>query len=190
MQANAWHSISISTAGAALLINRHCLRARHPYLDDSEVDHELKSWLNIEHLIEIDMQPIAGDDTDGHIDTLVRFAGPRELVFQSLRDPADTRKLTTQLEALRDRQGRPFELFELPCPNDLEVGVGASYANFIMINDAVLVPRFGSRVDRCALDVLAERFPNRAIEAVNARALVNQGGGPHCASMQIPATLV
>ncbi|MDT8408112.1 MAG: agmatine deiminase family protein [Wenzhouxiangellaceae bacterium] len=178
-----------SDGNNTLLINRHCMRARHPQLQDREVDFELKSWLNIEHLIEIDMPPIAGDDTDGHIDTLARFSSPGRIVFQSLRAPADTQKLTGQLEALRDVDGRAFELLSLPCPDDLDPGLAASYANFVLINDAVLVPAYGSRHDAGALELLAGQFPDRKAEAVDARTLVSQGGGPHCACMQIPTNL-
>jgi len=172
-----------------LLVNRHCLRARAPHLDDAEVDFELRQWLNIEQLLEIDMPPIAGDDTDGHIDTLVRFTDRSALAFQTLADPAATRELTGQLETLRDRDGRPFDLTALPLPDDLDPGLAASYANFVLINDAVLVPRYGSRVDGEALERLGALFPGRTAVAIEARTLIGQGGGPHCASMQIPASL-
>ncbi|MGB0513909.1 MAG: agmatine deiminase family protein [Wenzhouxiangellaceae bacterium] len=172
-----------------LLINRHCMRARASHLDDSEVDFELKSWLNIEHLIEIEQPPLPGDDTDGHIDTLARFINRRAIAFQSLRDEQQTRALNNQLEGLRDSNGRPYRLTALPAPTDLEPGVAASYANFILINGAVLVPRYGSAADDEALALLGELFPDREAVAVDARVLVGQGGGPHCASMQIPASL-
>jgi len=172
-----------------LLVNRHCLRARAPHLDDEEVNFELKRALNIDHLIEIDMPPIPGDDTDGHIDTLVRFANPKVLLFQTQRDHSLTRRLAGQLESLRDRSGRPFELIALPATDDLEPNLAASYANFVVINDALLVPRFGSRHDESARAILAQAFADREAIFVDARALVQQGGGPHCASMQIPASL-
>jgi len=172
-----------------LLINRHCVRARAPHLDDTEVDFELKSWLNIEHLIEIDHPPMPGDDTDGHIDTLARFVNRGAIVFQSLRDDDRTRALNNQLEGLRDANGRPYRLTALPAPRDLEPGTAASYANFILINDAVLVPSYGSASDDEALNLLDGLFPDRRAVPVDARVLVGQGGGPHCASMQIPTNL-
>jgi len=178
-----------SDGAGTLLINRHCQRTRAPHLDDAEIDFELKSWLNIDHLIEIDMPPIPGDDTDGHIDTLARFAGRDSIVFQTLRDSAATRLLTGQLKSTRDRDGRPFRLTALPAPIDLDPTVPASYANFILINKAVLVPHYGSRHDDQALQILSALFPGREAVPVNATTLVTQGGGPHCASMQIPASL-
>ncbi|PKL95189.1 MAG: agmatine deiminase [Gammaproteobacteria bacterium HGW-Gammaproteobacteria-8] len=178
-----------SDGAGTLMINRHCQRTRAPHLEDSEVDFELKSWLNIDHLIEIDMPPMPGDDTDGHIDTLARFAGRDSIVFQTLREAAATRRLIGQLESARDRDGRPYRLTALPAPADLDPALAASYANFILINKAVLVPRYGSCHDEEARQILAALFPERDAVAVDAATLVTQGGGPHCASMQIPASL-
>ena len=178
-----------SDGAGTLLINRHCQRTRASHLEDSEVDFELKSWLNLDHLIEIDVPPMPGDDTDGHIDTLARFVARDAIAFQSLRDAEATRTLLGQLEALRDRKGRPYTLTALPAPDDLDPELPASYANFILINKAVLVPQYGSRHDAEALQRLASLFPGREAVPVTASVLVTQGGGPHCASMQIPASL-
>lgn len=178
-----------SDGRGGLLVNRHCMRARAPHLDDTEVDFELKSWLNIDHLLEIDVPPLAGDDTDGHIDTLARFTDPGTIVFQARRDDDATRALNEQLELLRDANGRSYELLALPAPDDLDACLAASYANFVIINDAVLVPQFGSRADESAAGILADSLPARTVEPIDARVLVSQGGGPHCACMQIPANL-
>ncbi|MDX1626168.1 MAG: agmatine deiminase family protein [Wenzhouxiangellaceae bacterium] len=178
-----------SDGRGTLLINRHCLRARHPHLEDREVDFELKHWLNVDHVLEIDMPPIPGDDTDGHIDTLARFVGPDRIAFQALRDDNDTRKLLGQLELLRNADGESFALQQLPCPADVDPSLAASYANFVLVNDAVLVPAYGSREDDRARGRLEDLFPDRRIVAVPASTLVGQGGGPHCATMQIPDAL-
>lgn len=172
-----------------VLINRHCMRTRAPHLDDSEIDHELKTWLNASRLLEIDMPPLPGDDTDGHIDTLARFTCPETIVFQTMTDSAGTRRLNNQLELLRTAQGRAYRLIALPCAEDIDPGLAASYVNFVLLNGAVLVPAFGSRSDVAARELLAEVFPDRIAKSIDARTLVGQGGGPHCASMQIPAAL-
>ena len=172
-----------------LLINRHCMRARAPHLEDSEVDHELKTWLNVSRLLEIDMAPLPGDDTDGHIDTLARFTDRETIVFQTLADASDTRTLNGQLELLRTAQGRAYRLIALPRADDIDPDLAASYANFVLVNGAVLVPAFGSRADIVARELLSELFPDRVAKSIDARTLVSQGGGPHCASMQIPAAL-
>lgn len=172
-----------------LLINRHCMRTRIPFLDDAELDHELARWLNLDKVLAIDIEPLTGDDTDGHIDTLARFVRRDAIAFQALADDAATRELTGQLETLRDPNGRPFELFSLPWPADTDPEQPASYANFILINDAVLVPQYGSEFDREALERIDHLFPDRTARPVPASTLVTQGGGPHCASMQIPTAL-
>lgn len=172
-----------------VLINRHCLRARHPHLDEGEIDHELKAWLNASRLLGIDMPPIAGDDTDGHIDTLARFVARDTIVFQTLDDADATRRLTEQLELLRSDTGRAYELVALPRAEDIDAGLAASYANFVLINGAVLVPAYGSRADAQARELLSGLFPDRVARSIDSRTLVSQGGGPHCACMQIPAAL-
>ena len=169
-----------------LLINRHCMRTRLDHLSDEAVDFELQQWLGARRVLAIDWPPLAGDDTDGHIDTLARFTHPKHIAFQTLPDDRDTQALLGQLETLRDIDGRPFELTALPCPGDLPAGLPASYVNFVLINDAVLVPQYGSQVDTEALRILSDLFPERTAEPVDARVLISQGGGPHCACMQIP----
>lgn len=173
----------------AVLINRHCMRTRAPHLDDSEIDHELKTWLNADRLLEIDMAPMPGDDTDGHIDTLARFTDRETIVFQTLADTAATRELNGQLELLRTAKGRAYRLIALPRADDIDPDLAASYVNFVLVNGAVLVPAFGSRADVSARELLSELFPDRIAKSIDARTLVSQGGGPHCASMQIPAAL-
>jgi len=181
---------AIETDGAGtLLINRHCFAMRHNHLARSEIDAEIKAWLNIDHLLEIALPPMPGDDTDGHIDTFARFVAPNRIAFQQQRDPAATARLVEQLELLRDRDGRPCDLVAMPAATDVDARLPASYVNYALINDGVLMPRFGSDSDDRAAGIAADLFPDRAIHAVDARVLAGQGGGPHCACMQIPAAL-
>lgn len=172
-----------------LLVNWYNLRTRHPYLDQGEIDHELHTLLNVDKVIGIDLPPIAGDDTDGHIDTFARFIAPDKLAFQVQADRARNDLLRGQLEALRDDNGRPFELIALPAPDGVDDNLPATYANFLFVNDAVLVPAFGVDNDDESARILNEALPERHIEQVPARAMIRQGGGPHCASMHIPASL-
>lgn len=170
-----------------VMINRYCLRRRAPHLSDDELDFELRQLLNARHVISIEAPPLPGDDTDGHIDTLARFASPEHIVFQCYADTNNTRQLTTQLESLHSTNGGAYRLTALPAATDLNPDIAASYANFILINSAVIVPQFGSRFDQHAMEILSDVFTDREIVAVDASVLVTQGGGPHCASMQIPA---
>jgi len=172
-----------------LLINWHCLQARHPHLSKREIDFELHNLLNADTVLGIDIEPMAGDDTDGHIDTLARFADPDTIVFQAQASEEATERLRSQLEALRTRDEAPYRLVALPRPDDLDTGLPASYANFVFVNGGCLVPAYGSRHDDTARKLLAELLPDRRIVQVPAATMIRQSGGPHCASMHIPAAL-
>lgn len=172
-----------------LLVNWHCLRARHPHLSEHQIEHELHTLLNVQTVLGIDMEPMPGDDTDGHIDTLARFVRPETIVFQLQRESERNEILRGQLESMRTEDDKAFELVGLPCADDLESGLAASYANFLLVNDACLVPAYGSRQDESACQIFAELLPDRSIVPVRASSMITQSGGPHCATMHIPAAL-
>ncbi len=169
-----------------LLVNWHCLHARHPHLTRGEIEHELHNLLNIDHVVGIDLEPMCGDDTDGHIDTLARFISPDIIVFQHQGDSSRTDRLRGQLESLRGGDGQPFELFVLPHADDIDPTLPASYANFMFVNGACLVPAYGSDSDEVARGVMADLLPERDVRSVSANVMISQFGGPHCASMHIP----
>lgn len=172
-----------------LLINWHCLRTRLPHLEEREIAFELHNLLNVDKVLGIDLEPMPGDDTDGHIDTLARFADTDTIVFQTQRDDARNARLLGQLEELRTRDEAPYQLVALPGPDDLDEACPASYANFLFVNGGCLVPAYGSRHDEAARDILAHLMPDRRVVQVPARTMITQAGGPHCASMHIPAAL-
>jgi agmatine/peptidylarginine deiminase len=172
-----------------LLVNWHCLHTRQPHLSRKEISHELHVLLNIDEVIGVDIKPMSGDDTDGHIDTIARFINPETIVWQSQADSQRNEMLQAQLEALRTVDGKPHELIALPVPRGIDETLPASYANFIFINKACLVPAYGADNDDQALHILAEALPDREVEAVPARAMISQFGGPHCATMHLPAAL-
>jgi len=172
-----------------LLVNWHCLRARHPHLSEREIDFELHELLNADQVLGIDIEPMTGDDTDGHIDTLARFLSPDTIAYQTQADDERSERLRAQLEKLRTREDAEYRLVALPRPDDLDPAQPASYANFVFVNGGCLVPAYGSRHDDAAREALAEQLPNRDIVTVPAATMVTQSGGPHCASMHIPAAL-
>lgn len=172
-----------------LLVNWHCLEARHPHLSRREIDHELHTLLNVDKVIGIDMEPMPGDDTDGHIDTLARFISPEMIVFQEQADADRTGRLRGQLESLRTAAERSFDLYSLPVADDVDPDLPASYANFVLINDACLVPAYDSDSDERARGVLADLLPERDVLLVPARTIIRQFGSLHCATMHIPASL-
>ena len=186
---------AIETDGAGTLLSTlHCLRERHPGLSQAELEAKLGGWLHQDRFLWLQHGYLEGDDTDAHIDTLARFAAPDAIVYQSCDDPDDShygelQAMAAELAAMRTRDGTPYRLFSLPWPSPVLDGdrrLPASYANFLIINGAVLMPAYDDPADEKAAAVLAEAFPGREIIPVPARPLVWQNGSLHCLTMQMP----
>ena len=141
---------------------------------------------------------LEGDDTDAHIDTLARFAAADAIVYQGCQDSTDLhfaelQAMAAELAAFRRDDGKPYRLFELPWPHPvLDDGrrLAASYANFLIVNGAVLMPAYGDPADAAAAGVLADAFPGREIVPIPCRSLIWQNGSLHCLTMQLPEGLV
>ncbi len=138
---------------------------------------------------------LEGDDTDGHIDMLARFCDAHTLCYvrcDDKRDPhySGLKKMEEELKGLKNVEDEPFRLLPLPLPDPVYSAKGirlpASYANFLIMNEAVLMPVYGCRADEAAREVLSEAFRGREILTVNARPLIMQGGSVHCATLQFP----
>ena len=195
---------AIDTDGAGTLLSTwKCLHERHPQLARDEVSAKLAGWLAQRRVLWLDHGYLEGDDTDAHVDTLARFASADSIVFQACDDAGDSHhaELTAmgeELAALRTIDGRPYRLFPLPWARPiLDEGrrLAASYANFLIVDGAVLMPAYGitpdERVtDDAARDVLAAAFPDREIVQVPCRPLIWQNGSLHCITMQLPAGLL
>ena len=188
----------IETDGAGTLLTTwRCLHERHPQASRDQLDSKLRGWLAQDRVLWLDHGCLEGDDTDAHIDTLARFAADDAIVFQACDDPADPhyaelQAMAAELAALRTRDGRPYRLFPLPWAAPiLDEGrrLAASYANFLIVNGAVLMPAYGDRADDRAAAVLAQAFPGREIVQVPCRPLIWQNGSLHCITMQIPQGL-
>ncbi|KAF1687933.1 agmatine deiminase [Pseudoxanthomonas broegbernensis] len=188
----------IETDGAGTLLTTwHCLHERHPQASREELDAKLRRWLAQDRVLWLDHGYLEGDDTDAHIDTLARFAPGDAIVFQSCDDPADShyrelQAMAAQIATLRTADGRPYRLHSLPWPAPiLDQGrrLAASYANFLILNGAVLMPAYGDPADARAAAVLAEAFPGREIVQVPCRPLIWQNGSLHCITMQLPSGL-
>lgn len=178
-----------SDGQGTLLVNWHCLHERHPHLSRAEIEYELFALLNVERVIGIDIEPLPGDDTDGHIDTLARFISTETIAWQQQPDQQRSGRLKSQLQALERADGRPYRLLELPHPEGVDPTLPANYVNFLFINGACLVPSYGVAADVEARERLQAALPDRAVEGVPAAVMIEQYGGPHCASMQIPGAL-
>ncbi|MGY1457500.1 agmatine deiminase family protein [Luteimonas sp. A534] len=190
---------AIETDGqGSLLTTWRCLHERHPQATRDELDARLRGWLRQDRVLWLDHGYLQGDDTDAHVDTLARFAPGDAIVFQACHDPADPHHaelaaMGVDIAALRTTDGRPYRLFPLPWPKPvIDDGrrLAASYANYLVINGAVLMPAYGDPADDVAAAVLAEAHPGREVVQVPCRSLIWQNGSLHCISMQLPAGLI
>ena len=189
----------IETDGnGTLLTTWRCLHERHPDASREELTAQLSAWLHQDRVLWLDHGALEGDDTDAHIDTLARFAPGDAIVFQACDDEADShyadlKAMADEIAALRTRDGKPYRLFPLPWARPvLDEGrrLAASYANFLIVNGAVLMPAYGDAADNAAAAVLAQAFPGREIVQVPCRPLIWQNGSLHCITMQLPEGLV
>jgi agmatine/peptidylarginine deiminase len=190
---------AIETDGAGTLLTTwRCLHERHPDASREDLSAKLARWLHQERVLWLDHGYLDGDDTDAHIDTLARFAPGNAIVFQACDDPADRHHaelgaMADEIAALRTTEGVPYTLFPLPWPQPvLDEGrrLAASYANYLVIDGAVLMPAYGDPADDRAAEVLAAAHPGREVVQVPCRSLIWQNGSLHCISMQLPRGLV
>lgn len=190
---------AIETDGVdTVLTTWQCLHERHPQLSRETLTKKLADWLQHDQVLWLEHGALEGDDTNAHIDTLARFAAPDAIVFQACDDPADShyselQAMAGEIAALRTSDGKPYRLFPLPWPQPIVDGgrrLAASYANFLIVNGAVLVPAYGDAADAGAVAVLENAFPGREIVPVPCRPLIWQNGSLHCLTMQLPQGLL
>ena len=188
-------SIDVNGAGT-LLTTEQCLLdpSRNPRLKRSQIEGSLASNLGLEKIVWL-RRGIEGDDTDGHVDDMARFVGPKTIVVAVEKRTSDPNygPLEEDLGLLNeatDQDGSPFELIPLPMPPALEsdgVRLPASHANFYVGNSAVVVPTFGGESDSEAIRVLQQAFPSRDVQGIDCRALAYGLGTLHCVTQQVPA---
>lgn len=178
-----------------------CLLAprRNQPLSEAEIGERLKGDLGADRVVWLRHGNLVGDDTDGHIDTIVRICPDDTLLYVGCDDEADEqyadfKALETELQALTTVEGKPYRLLKLPMPDEMVFDgerLPATYANFLVINGAVIVPVYGQREkDEQAKALVAEAFPGREIVAVDASVIVRQHGSIHCLTMQLPKGLI
>jgi agmatine deiminase len=190
---------SIEVDGEGLLLTtEECLldthvQVRNPGASREQIEHALRTYLGVRDILWLH-RGIVGDDTHGHIDDISRFVAPRTVVTAIEEDPGDAnfeilQENLERLRAFRDSQGRGLTLIPLPMPAPLYFDgqrLPASYANFYIANDRVLMPTFNDPNDRRALATLAELFPGRAVIGIHAVDLVWGLGTLHCLTQQEP----
>jgi agmatine/peptidylarginine deiminase len=186
-----------SDGEGSVLTTWRCLVQRHPEQSREEMSAILRNSLHADRVLWLDYGYLEGDDTDAHIDTLARFAPGERIVFQACADASDPhhdelQRMAAELAALRTPDGRPYQLHPLPWPQPiLDEGrrLAASYANYLIINGAVLVPAYDDPADDEAARVIGTAHPGREIVQVPCRPLIWQNGSLHCITMQLPAGL-
>lgn len=177
-----------------ILTTKSCLLNpnRNPDLTATDYERLLGDYLAAKHVVWLTGGEVAGDDTDGHIDQLARFVGPRTVVCATCdvsdENHAPTQQNWDELKTARDQDGKPFDLVALPTPEALfhdGQRLPTSYCNFLIINRAVLVPQFGvKRADANALAILREQFPDREVRGLPSIDLIWGLGSFHCLSQQ------
>ena len=168
-----------------------CLMAPHRNqpLTKEEIENRLKEWLGAERIVWLQHGSLIGDDTDGHIDTLVRICPNDTLLYTGGdKDHPDLAEMEKELQELRTLDGKPYRLLKLPLPRPIyDEGdrLPATYANYLVINGAVLVPTYNQPdLDAEALRIVGEAFPDREMVGIDCRAVIKQHGSLHCCTMQ------
>ena len=187
-----------SDGTGTILTTSACLLSynRNPHLNQQQVEQGLIQQLGAKRVLWLDHGYLAGDDTDSHIDTLARLCPHETIAYVRCDDPLDEHypelaKMEKQLQQLQTAEGRPYRLIPLPWPQACYDEAGermpATYANYLVINGAVLVPTYADPADQPALAAIAEAYPEREIIGIDCRPVIWQHGSLHCLTMQIPA---
>lgn len=179
----------LTTASCLLAPNRNDLTIQ-------EAEQQLKTDLCARRILWLHHGRLAGDDTDGHIDTLSRLCPDNTIAYVQCTDSADEhyedlKRMEAELQAFRTLDGRNYRLIPLPLPNAIYDGddrLPATYANFLIINGAVLYPTYRQpKLDEQARRQLQRAFPHHEIVGIDCTVLIRQHGSLHCCTMQYPA---
>ena len=192
---------SLETDGeGTLLTTAECLLSpnRNGQWDRIAIEEYLKQTLGLKRVLWLNNGSIAGDDTDSHIDTLARFCNPETIAYAKCYDKKDVNfeplsYMEDELKTFLTSDGKPYKLVPLPMPEAIYFDgerLPATYANFLIINNAVLVPTYSSPRDKEAIEILSALFPEREVVGINCNALIKQHGSLHCVTMQFPAGTV
>lgn len=187
---------------ANLLTNIACIKRnnRQSSLDTDSIIELLKNRLSLQQVHAINVPPLQGDDTGGHIDTLARFINDYTIVYNHTQDKSNPNYdilalLREQLGNLTNPQGMPYHLIPVSLPENVRCNekrhhLPASYVNFIFVNNAIIVPLYDDRNDQFAIQTLQQACPEREVLGINANNLLEQYGSLHCATLHIPENVL
>lgn len=191
-----------SDGEGTLLTTVDCLMApnRNDHLNKEEIEAELKKIFHLKRVLWLHYGYLEGDDTDSHVDTLARFCDPQTIAYVQCREEEDPHyeallKMEQELLKFRTVDGQPYRLIPLPMADIAldEEGhrLPATYANFLIINGAVLLPFYANTVkNEAAKNALQEAFPQHEIIGINCEPLIQQHGSLHCITMQYPEGVI
>lgn len=193
---------SIETDGEGTIFTTSCCLLaphRNQPLSKTEIENILKERLNAKRVVWLEHGELIGDDTDGHIDTIVRTAPNNTLLYMRFDDSNDPQyndfiELEKQLQTLKTSTGEPYRLLALPAPDamyDEDDRLPATYANFVILNNLVIVPSYNQQEkDEAAKAIIQQAFPNHKVISIDASTVVRQHGSLHCLTMQYPANSI
>jgi len=187
---------SIDSDGiGSLLTTEQCLLSpeRNPELNKQLIEDLLKQQLGCERIIWLKSGQLDGDDTDSHVDNLARFCNPNTIAYTSCSDPHDIhyqslKQMENELNALRTTDNQLYQLIAMDIPAaiyDHEQRLPASYVNFLITNNHVLMPTFNDPNDNINLAKLQSVFTDRKVIGINSEAIIKQSGSIHCLTMQL-----
>jgi agmatine deiminase len=179
-----------------VITTRQCLlsKERNPSLDSSQIEQTLNDYLGIQRVCWLDLG-LEGDHTDGHVDTIVRFAGPQTVLCHTTKNSSDANYRTMldnrfALETFSKHHRLGWKVLDLPLPSlHLERDgerLPLTYANYYLCNGGVVIPQYGAPEDESAVKVISACFPGRKVYALKALALILGGGSFHCVTQQQP----
>jgi agmatine deiminase len=188
---------SIESDGkGVILTTTECLmeKNRNPRYSKKAIEKKLEETLGAKKVLWLNHGSLEGDDTDAHIDTLARLVNEDTICYQSCDDTNDShyetlKKMEEQLKTFTNLKGKKYNLVPLPWIEAKyydEERLPATYANFLIINGAVLVPTYNDKNDEKALTIMKELFPKREIIGIDCSTLIKQHGSLHCVTMQYP----
>ncbi len=191
-----------SDGEGTLLTTVDCLMApnRNDHLNKEEIEAELKEIFHLKRVLWLHHGYLEGDDTDSHVDTLARFCDPQTIAYVQCNDHDDPhfdalQKMEQELLNFKTLEGKPYRLIALPMADIAldEEGhrLPATYANFLIINGAVLLPFYANEAkNQQAKEALQEAFPRHEIIGINCEPLIQQHGSLHCITMQYPEGMI
>jgi len=190
-------SIDVNGAGSVLTTESCLLNPnRNAKCDRHQIEKKLHETLGVSQVLWLG-DGIEGDDTDGHVDDLTRFISKSVVITVTEEDEHDPnfeplRTNLNRLHEMRLTDGEPLHVLTLPMPTRIVrdgIRLPASYANFYIANESVLLPVFGERNDAWAESVIREAFPTRKVVPIDCRELIWGLGAFHCLTQQQPAAL-